>query len=114
MYDNGKLTLEQRDIGVRISIAVKHLRQLQGITQKMLSRKTGVLQSRISMLENGKRNAVLVNLNDLERIAMALGKRRLSDLIKFAEEVPGTDEIIKHTTEAIKKIRHKTSQSASG
>ncbi len=44
-------------------------------------------QSMVSLIESGKRGK-RINLNALQAIATTLKQERLSDLIRFAEDIP--------------------------
>lgn len=53
------------------SVRLKHFREIAGLTQTELSEKSGVSQSLITNLENGKRNFTQKSLSDILKV---LGK----------------------------------------
>jgi len=92
----------KRDLNIPIAVAVKRLRELNGYTQLVLAEKAHVTQPEISLIENGKRN----NLNTLEQVSLALGKK-LSEMIQFAEEVGDKEKVLARTREFLSQ-RHKS------
>ncbi len=72
-----------------LGLAVKRIRQHQGMTQTRLAEKAGVSQAWISLAERaGETNKnKRPSLGILQRTAFALGLPGLSDLIKFAEKM---------------------------
>lgn len=83
----------QPDLGKRISLIIKRLRQAQGMNQVTLAEQAGVTQGFISQMENGQAN-LRMNINTLQAIALALGEETLSSLIAKAENVPSLDEAV--------------------
>lgn len=78
-----------------LGLAVRRIREHQGMTQTRLAEKAGVSQAWISLAERaGETNKnKRPSLGILQRIASALGLPGLSDLIRCAEkmtEVPET------------------------
>ena len=86
---NAHDTHEQRDLGLRIGVAVRRQREFDGLTQADLAAKAGVSQAAISMVERGKRS----NLSTLDRVSLALDKR-LSEIVKAAEETGNAAAVI--------------------
>ena len=78
-----------------LGLAVKRIRQHQGLTQTKLAEIAGISQAWISLAERaGETNKnKRPSLGILQRTALALGLPGLSDLIRFAErmtDVPKT------------------------
>ena len=94
------------DLNLRLGITIKRLRQGQRMTQEQLSEKAQVSQAFLSLMENGYRygDNTRVNLNTLQRIAIVLGQCNLSELIKFAEDVPKPEETITEIEKFITKV----------
>ncbi len=90
----------------RIGVAVSELRRRQGLTQAELGSKVRLTQAAISMIESGQRTR-RVNLNDLQRLACALGYNKLSKLIKLAEEVPEPQVAIRQAEAFLRRVRRK-------
>lgn len=81
------------NMDLRLGKAIKGLRKYLRMTQSELAEHAQVSQSYISLTENGHRK-VRPNLKMLQRIAYALGQRRLSDLIRFTEDMPDAESAI--------------------
>ncbi len=87
------------DIDDRVRIAIKRLREKLGLTQKELAQRAEISQAYVSLTERGRltqtgRRSAGISLKALQKIAQALGMARLSDLIRFAENVPDVDTVI--------------------
>ena len=95
-----KRTEVRRDLGLRIGVAVRRYREHGGLTQEALAEKVGVDQSEISLIERGKRS----KLSTLDRVSEALD-RRLSDLIRFAEDVGDSETVKKEARAFVKRVR---------
>ncbi len=91
-----------RDLGLRIGIAVRRYRELAGLTQRVLAARAHVAQPEISHIEQGKRS----KLATLDRVSQALAKR-LSDLIRFAEDVSDTESVKAEGLAFIKEVKGK-------
>ena len=92
----------KRDLSLRVGVAVRRYREHAALTQAQLAKKAEVAQSEISLIEQGKRS----RLTTLDRVAVALD-RRLSDLIRFAEDVGTANEVVSEAREFVKKVRLK-------
>ncbi len=99
-----KKTTEQsdRDLGIRIGVAVRRYRELAGLTQRVLAERAHVAQPEISHIEQGKRS----KLATLDRVSQALGKR-LSDLVRFAEDIGDTESVKAEGRAFIKEVKSK-------
>ena len=87
--DNEEVTIA---LDEALGLAVKRIREDQGMTQMSLAEKARVSQAWISLSERAgetKKNK-RPSLSILERIALALGLPSLSYLIKFAEQMTDT------------------------
>ena len=73
------------NIGLRIGLALKNIREANSITQTKLAEVTGLPRSQISMMENGTRNQ-RINVEALRKAALFLGFSGLGELITWAEE----------------------------
>ena len=93
------------DLDLRVGLAVRRLRQVRQMTQSDLAQSAGISQASVSMTENGLRNTRF-NLVTLQKMAYALGENRLSDLIRFAEDVPTTSEILVDADKYVSKRGH--------
>jgi transcriptional regulator with XRE-family HTH domain len=89
-----------RDLGIRIGVAVRRYREQQGWTQAELAQRAQVAQAEISYIELGKRS----KLSTLDRVSIAL-KQRLSDLIRFAEEIGDSESVVSEAREFVLKTR---------
>lgn len=87
---------QNRDLGIRIGIAIHGLRESSRLTQAALGDRVGITQSAVSQIENGKR---MQNLNTLESISLALGLR-FSDMIRIAEHPDDPKKFIKEILES--------------
>jgi transcriptional regulator with XRE-family HTH domain len=92
------------DLDLRLGVAIKRMRQNKGMTQCELAENAQVTQACISLLENGQRygNNTRVNLKILQRISLTLG-RKLSSLIRLAEDSRGPEDAIAELEAYIKK-----------
>ena len=95
---------EEPSLTRRIGIAIKELRRRKGLTQSELAAAVHRSQAAISMIESGDRTT-RVNLDDLQRIGRVLGRRRLSRLIAFVENIPEPKVVIKEARDLLHKIR---------
>lgn len=91
-----------RDLGLRVGVAVRRYREHASLTQAELAAKVNVAQSEISLIEQGKRS----RLATLDRVAAALD-RRLSDLIRFAEDVGTADEVAMEARDFVDQAKRK-------
>lgn len=84
-YDAMKDEPETFDYNINGEIAdlIISLRNEMNITQEQLAEKSGVSQANISKIENGK---YMPSIKVIKRIADALGKRIVIDLIDREEE----------------------------
>jgi DNA-binding XRE family transcriptional regulator len=82
----------------RIGIAVRRLRQQNGLSQSALARRAGITQPEISLIESGERS----NLNTLERVAHALDWE-LTELMWFAERRRDSETVIKEAREFFRR-----------
>ena len=89
-----------RDLGLRIGVAVRRYREQQGWTQAVLAERAQVAQAEISHIELGKRS----KLSTLDRVSVALGQR-LSDLIRFAEDIGDKESVVREAREFVQKVR---------
>jgi len=80
---------EHRDLGLRVGVAVRRYRERAGLTQKDLARKALVTQAEVSLIESGDR----CSLRTLDEVSRALNTR-LSDIIRFAEDVPDAATVV--------------------
>jgi transcriptional regulator with XRE-family HTH domain len=83
---------ERPDLDLAIGIYIRSWREGRRITQKRLAQRAQVSQSCISMMETGYRRGATSYLKMLERIALAVGEKKLSKLIEFAENIPTLDK----------------------
>jgi transcriptional regulator with XRE-family HTH domain len=90
----------ERNLGLRVGVAVRRYREHASLTQAQLAEKVNVAQSEISLIEQGKRS----RLATLDRVASALG-RRLSDLIRFAEDVGTAEEVAAEAREFVDQAK---------
>ncbi len=93
----------ERDLSLRVGIAVRRYREHEALTQTQLAKIVDVAQSEISLIERGKRT----RLATLDRVALALN-RRLSDLIRFAEDVGTADEVASEARAFVKQAGEKS------
>jgi transcriptional regulator with XRE-family HTH domain len=96
----------KRDLSLRIGVAVRRYREHAALTQAQLAEKADVAQSEISMIEGGKRSS----LKTLDEVARASG-RRLSDMIRFAEDVGTTQEVAAEARAFVRDARTKQKKS---
>ncbi|MEK4509462.1 helix-turn-helix domain-containing protein [Paenibacillus sp. FSL K6-2524] len=68
-----------------LNIKLKEVLKKNGMTQMQLSEKSGVNQARISQLCSPKTKRKEVNLEMLEKIALALNIKDISELMQFEE-----------------------------
>lgn len=99
----------ERDLGLRIGVAVRGYRELAGLTQTELAKRVKVAQAEISLIERGKRS----KLSTLDRVSEALGQR-LSDLIRFAEDVGDTETVVKEARAFVRRVRTQRKAERSG
>jgi transcriptional regulator with XRE-family HTH domain len=93
---------KERNMSLRIGIVVRRDREFLGMTQKDLAEKAEVSQAEISMIERGQR----AKLSTLDCVSRALGKR-LSELIRFAEEIGTPETLIAETRAFVQETRSK-------
>lgn len=90
----------ERDLGLRMGVAVRRYRENAGLTQAALAQRANVAQAEISLIERGKRS----KLTTLDRVAQALG-RRFSEMVRFAEDVGDTHAVVKEARAFVKQAR---------
>ena len=97
---------EERNLGLRVGVAVRGYRQFQDLTQAALAEKASISQPEISLIERGRRS----NLATLERVSLALGMR-LSEMIRFAEDVEDVESVVQEARAFVREQRDKLSKS---
>ena len=95
-----KMHETESNLGLSIGIAVRRYRELARLTQASLAEKANVVQAEISHIEQGKRTC----LKTLDRVARALD-RRLSDMIRFAEDIPDTATVVREARAFAKRVK---------
>lgn len=76
-------------LGGRLALAVKRLRQANGMTQEALSKAASVHQTTICLLERNRN----ISIEKLERVAEALGYS-FRELVDFADD-SGKEDVVK-------------------
>lgn len=109
MTKQGNLTSVLPDLDVRIGIVIEQLRKHHNMTQWQLAKKAGVSQACISYVENAKRGKQ-VKLIKLQNISLVLGQNRLSDLIRFAEDIPKPKGLLEDMNRLLKKHQKKSAK----
>lgn len=109
MTKQGKLNSVLPDLDVRIGIAIGELRKYHKMTQCQLAKKADVSQACISYVENARRGKQ-VKLIKLQNISLALGQNRLSDLIRFAEDIPKPKKLLEDMNRLLKKHQKKSAK----
>jgi len=91
---------KERNLGLRIGVAIRRYRELGGLTQAALAAKAGVSQAEVSLIERGERSS----LTTLDRVSLALGTR-LSDIVRAAEDVGDLASVVAEAREFVRTQR---------